>query len=213
MQKIHYIQIVDDRGNLSPLRKKCMASLKDKIRPDDTYEVITIEYNEDPRKLVRVVDSIKLSKAKEIPNLCYVDTDCFISKPLHELELVEDVPYFGHFEFNDKISMPDIFYFFVNNCCFYFQRFLDPEKVKNESGYSVDIHSLQMLKDFNYIQDSSYLHTYETMSEVVYQQRLSDMSKDFEVDRMELIMLRKNVEQMAMVMKTYENLRKASHRG
>jgi hypothetical protein len=213
MKNIHYIQIVDNRDTLTPLRKKCMASLKDKIRPEDTYEVITVEYDPDPRKMIRLVDSIKLSKAMEILNLCVVDTDCFVSKPLHELNIVEDTPYFGMYDFNDQNSMPDIFYFFVNDCPYYFRRFLNPDVIKNEGGYSVNIQSLRALKDFEYIPDDTYLHTYETMSEVVIQQKMADLAKTFESDRMELVMLRKSVEQMAMVMKTYENLRKVNHRG
>lgn len=210
---IHYIQIIDNKKELSSLRKKCMRSLKDKIRSEDTYEVVKVEYTTDINKLIRSIDEIKLSKAAEIQNLCVVDTDCFISKPIHELGLSPGIPYFAQYNFNDNHLIPDLFYFYVNGRCDYFSKNLKPDMVNNPNGYSVSIDVLKSLKDFEYIPDETFLHTYETMSEVVIQQKMRDLSKEYEPDRMELAMLRKNVEQMAMVMKTYENLRKACQRG
>lgn len=208
---IHYMQIVDNRKNLTCMRKKCIESLKSKIRPKDIHEVIEIEYNSNPYIFIHEVDSIKLSKASSIPNLCFVDTDCFISCPIHSMDINEGIPYFGRYEFNDEIIAPDIFYFYVNNRCDYFSSYLTPGKVNNNKGYSIDLNVLKGLSNFEYIPDFSYLHTYETMTEIVYHQKLNDALKEFESDRMELVMLRKNVEQMAMVMKTYENLRKVNH--
>jgi hypothetical protein len=213
IMSIYYIQIADNRKERSPLRRKCIESLKGKIRPEDTHEIIEVEFNPDPYKFIRMIDSIKLTKASSIPNLCFVDTDCFISMPLHELLLNEGIPYFGRYDFNGEESVPDIFYFYVNNRCEYFSKFLDPEKSRNPNGYSIDIKVLRELTGFEFIPDETFLHTYETMSDIVCRQKLCDMAKEYEEDRMELAMLRKNVEQMAMVMKTYENLRKANHRG
>lgn len=210
---IHYIQIIDNRKELSSLRKKCMRSLKDKIRPEDIYEVIKVEYDPDIDKLIKNIDTIKLSKAAEIPNLCVVDTDCFISKPLHDIDIQTDTPYFAQYNFNDSHEIPDIFYFYVNNMCEYFKNNLNPNKVSNINGYSVKIDVLKSLKDFKYIPDETFLHTYETMSDIVVQQKMNDLSREFEPERMELAMLRKSVEQMAMIMKTYESMRKVKHRG
>lgn len=210
---IHYIQIIDNRRDLSPLRKKCMDSLMSKKRDEDTYELIKVEYNPDPRKLIREIDRVKLLKAASIPNLCVVDTDCFIATAPDKFFTSENTPYFAPYGFNDHNKMPDIFYFYVNNSCSYFQQFLNPDKVLNPDGYSIDINSLKKLKGFKYIPEDSFLHTYETMSSVVVQQQMNDMIKEHESDKMELAMLRKSVEQMAMTMKTYENLRKAYHNG
>ncbi len=206
---IHYIQIIDNKRELSPLRKKCMRSLRDKIRFEDTYELIKVEYSPDINTLIRTVDEVKLNRAAEDPDLCFVDTDCFISKPLHELNIKPGKPYFAPYTYNENLSVPDIFYIYVNGRCDYFRDNLKSDRVLNSSGYSVKVDVLQRLKDFEYIPDETFLHTYETMSNVVNQQKMVDLAKEFESDRMELAMLRKSVEQMAMIMKTYEKLRKS----
>lgn len=213
MTPIHYIQIIDSRNEFSSLRKKCIASLKGKMRSEDSYELIQVEYSSDTRKMIRLIDTIKLDKAASIPDLCVLDTDCFVSKPLHELSLIEGIPYFGQYGFNDSSVIPDIFYFYVNNRCDYFYKYLNPNSIMNQGGYSVDLNALKRLSKFGYIQEDTFIHTYETMSQVVCQQKIDGVIKEHEMDKMELVMLRKSVEQMAMTMKTYENLKKAYHRG
>lgn len=210
---IHYIQIIDNKRELSPLRKKCMRSLRDKIRPEDTYELIKVEYSPNTDTIIKAIDEVKLSMAAEDPDLCFVDTDCFISKPIHELDIKPGIPYFAPYTYSEKLSMPDLFYYYVNGRCDYFSDNLNPSRVTNPGGYGVDLGVLKNLKDFEYLPDETFMHTYETMSNVVDQQKLKDLAKKYEPERMELAMLRKNVEQMAMVMKTYENLRGACQRG
>lgn len=210
---IHYIQIIDNKRELSSLRKKCMRSLRDKIRSEDTYELIKVEYSPNIDVLIKSIDEVKLNRAAEDPNLCFVDTDCFISKPIHELVIKPGIPYFAPYTYNDNIMMPDLFYYYVNGRCDYFLNNLKPSLVTNPNGYGVNIDTLKNLKDFGYLPDETFLHTYETMSSIVVQQKMVDLAKEYEPDRMELTMLRKNVEQMAMVMKTYEKLRGACQRG
>lgn len=201
MEQIHYLQIIDKRPQ-SNFRLKCIESVKQYVRDDDIYEVVEIDHNSDPLKLIREVDTIKLSKATQIANLCYVDTDVFLAKPLYEMTFEKDKPYFGKYDYNPQKKFPDIFFFYVNGRLDYFQKHLSLDKL-NPNGYSIYIEALQALKDFEYFADMSYIHSYDTMDKMVYMQKLNDAVRVIERGNLLEKSLRNQIEQMNITLETF----------
>lgn len=202
---IHYLQITDE-DSLTPLHRKCMGSVKSHMRSEDTYEIIIIPSSKSIRDTIKLVDTIKLTKASEIPNLCIVDRDCLLLHGLHELNLVEGKPYFAQYEFNDRTICPDIYLFYVNGRCDYFKNNLTIDSFSKD-GYSLQMESLKNLQNYLFIDPSLYLHLYETMSGLVNLQKIKDLELELYYSNLELSSFRKSVEQMAITMKMMENIR------
>lgn len=204
MEQVHFLQIVDNRKQ-SPLRLKCIESVKRFVRDDDLYEVVEIQFNEDRRKMIREVDTIKLTKASQVANLCYIDTDVFVEKPIYEFDLVSDVPYFGRYAYHDRYQMPDIYYFFVNNCIDYFAKHLSIDKL-NPNGYSLQLNALHELKNYQFIDDMSHIHNYTTMTEDVFYQKLADMERVLAAKDLELLTFRNHIKQMNLSLQTFDQM-------
>lgn len=193
---IHYLQIVDSHKQ-PPHRLKCIQSLKDNLG-DNKYDVIEIPYCDDHFKIVAMADEIRLVKAAENKDLCYVDTDCFISIPFHSIVNVEnDIPYFAIRE-TEEDNYPDIFYFYVNNRCDYFKKYLSADLL-SKSRYSVTVESLKALKEFAYIPDNTYYHQYTTLNDAINFEKIRDYESEIKKYTKKLAAIRRHVELMAMV--------------
>lgn len=202
---IHYLQISDDRKQ-SPLRRKCIESVKALVRDGvDTYEMVSYRWEPDHFKRVRTSEYIRFEKAKTVPNLCYVDTDCFVSKPC---KLQEGKPYFAEYNFNDSDpGVPDIYYFYVNGCNEYFKKHF-AQLANPKNAYSIDIQVLRSLTNFNIIPSASYVHCYTTMNYLVERQNEKQNEPVISYqDALELATLKKHVELMVIAMKTFEESR------
>lgn len=202
---INFIQIVDDQ-KLTPFRQKCIDSVKDKVRPQDKYEIIEVKYVPDKKEMIRIVDTIKLTKASQIGNACIIDTDCFVSKPIYATEIEEGVPYLGRYTFNETLKMPDIYYMFINNCPEYFAKYLSVSNL-NPNGYSITLDTLKGLNGFGYIEDMSYVHFYASMSQVVADQKWVDMSVAYKKAVMELEIYQKSIDLLMNAVKPFVMLR------
>lgn len=186
-----YLQIVDDRTEQPSYIKKCMESLKDKIHSNE-YKVITIPYNpNDQISMVRESDKIRFEFACNT-DMCYVDTDCFISY-LPKLE--NNIPYFGKCGFV-KEEIPDIFYFYNNGNTEYFKNNFTPDKFSKE--YSIHLNSLKELKDFKFIPDLSYFHQYTTTKYIVDMQKMKE--SNIHITK-KYLALKKHIELMCLTIK------------
>lgn len=163
---MHYLQISDER-ELSPLRKRCVQSVKDVMVDGDTYEMINIKTADNIANMAYESDKIKFQKAKEIKDLCYVDTDCFIHKALDVSKLKENTPYFCAYTYHGTDTLyPDVYYFYVNgNCDFFKKNFGDD--VISPSKYGVSPNLLMNLKGMELIDQHDYIHMYETLRKMV----------------------------------------------
>lgn len=157
---LHYLQISDERSLLDPLRQRCVASVKAAMRPGDTYEMAHLPSG-NPCDLARAADSIRILKARMVPNLVYVDTDCYLFAPF--LPPADGRPYFGTYCMNDvDRKMADIYYFHVNGRCDYFHgRF--PDNLHSGGFVSVDPNILKGLEGFGTIPEENHLHCYSTL--------------------------------------------------
>lgn len=202
---IHYLQITDDRPQ-SPLRRKCIDRVKSIVRPDiDEYEMVCFKWSDNPKERVHAAEMIRFEKAKTIKNLCYVDTDCFLHEAFIPPE--DGKPYFAAYDFNDsEQGVPDIYYFFVNDCPDYFRKFFGRLDRRTQE-YSIDIQILRNLRDFGIIPSSSYVHCYTTMRYIV-DRKFEPVPREQITDSMELATLRKHIELMVIAMKSYDELRK-----
>lgn len=205
----HFLQICDERKQ-SPLRRKCIASVKSVVRPGvDTYEMITIPSYTDPFRIIEAADSIRFQKAMEIENLCYIDTDCFISERV--FPKVSGVPYFARYSYNDSDeNTPDIFYFFVNGQCNFFKENFSKDKIHNKNSYSIPMDVLRSLVGFAFIPEMSYVHCYSTMTKLIAAQskQTKNSTEEYTNNDLELAALKKHVEQMAMTVKLFDRLRR-----
>lgn len=205
MSGIHYLQITDDRKQ-SPLRRKCIDSLKAIVRDGiDTYELICCPWYDDPLKMVRIAEDIRFDKAKTISNLCYVDTDCFIHEAFIPPE--DNKPYFGEYAYNDSDpGLPDIFYFFVNgNTNYFIKNFLNRNKPSDK--YTINMQHLRELTNFGLIPNKSYVHCYSTTN-VLVEMMKAEKPKAFNIDQLELASMKKTLEQMIMNFNVFNELRK-----
>ena len=158
---LHYIQISDERSLGSPLRRRCVASVKAALRPGDTYEMVMLPSGPNPCELARAADRIRILKARIVPRLVYIDTDCFLLRPF--LPPADGRPYFGTYCLTETdLEMADIYYFFVNDAPEYFRDNF-PEDLHAGGFVSVDPDILRGLKDFGKIPDESFLHCYSTL--------------------------------------------------
>lgn len=202
---IHYLQIIDDRKQ-SPLRRKCIESVKAFVKDGiDTYEMVSYKWDPDHFKCIRTSEYIRFEKAKNIPNLCYVDSDCFVLRPC---KLQEGKPYFAEYSFNDSDpGVPDIYYFYVNGCNEYFKKYF-ANLANPKNAYSIDIQVLRSLTNFNMIPSDSYVHCYTTMNYLVERQneKQNEPVASYQ-DALELAALKKHVELMVIAMKTFEESR------
>lgn len=202
---IHYLQIVDDRSELTPFQKKCMESVKCRVGEKDTYEVVPVKYNPNPGQLIYDIDTIKVTRASQDGKLCVVDTDCFLAAGFDPEKLVQGKPYFGEYSFDKAEGIPDIFLFYVNGCTDYFQKYL-PTRFLSPARYSFDRELFRNLKGFELFPPLMYIHYYSTMRQVVLNQQITAISRASENATAELVQLRRFVEQMAMTMKTFDKL-------
>jgi hypothetical protein len=196
---IKYFQIIDDRRRISPLRMKCMKSLQEKIGENE-YKLIEVKHSDDICEMLARVDRAKLHVAATVENACIVDTDCFIGKPLHELQIESGAPYFAKYEFNTAMESPDICYFYVNECCDYFKNNL-PESIISVKQYGLSPETLKDLTGYKNISENSYFHYYESMTAVGYADRVRTLSKDLDSAHLKLAMFEKAVEQMCITVK------------
>lgn len=202
---IHYLQITDDRPQ-SPLRLKCIERVKAIVRPDvDEYENVSFPWQDDVKDRARMAELIRFEKARTIPNLCYVDTDCFVHEPFLPPE--DGKPYFAMYDFNTKEQrIPDIYYFFVNGNTDYFVKHFS--KLHHEvQEYSIDVQILRNLIDYGTIPESSYVHCYTTMRSII-DRKQEPLTKVQMADSMELATLRKHIELMVIAMRSYDEHRK-----
>jgi hypothetical protein len=200
---IHYLQITDEKS-LTPLRKKCIQSVKDTLRTCDNYELISIPYSDNPMDMISASDQIRFEQAIEIPNLCYVDTDCFLIEPLFQERLESDKPYFAPYEFHEQFpGCPDTYYFYVNGCCDYFARNLNPDKLSTKT-YSFPMELLLNLKDFNLIQPDTFIHIYQTMTLLVQKQKYYDLRLEFKRLFSLFTQIKKSLEIVSISIDQYE---------
>lgn len=192
---MNFLQIVDSRP-LSPHREKCMRSLRDKIGANK-YEVLEIPFTTQ-YEVIAEADRIRLSRAAEDPELCYVDTDCFISIPLCSQPIEMGVPYFGTRAFNG-INHPDIFYFYVNRNCDYFRMYLN-ESLIQKNVYGVPAKNLEELSEFRYISDLTYYHQSTTMEQLALEKKAEALQADLSKTTLKLAALRKHIELMAITL-------------
>jgi hypothetical protein len=196
---IKYFHIIDDRKVLSPLRAKCVKSLQDKLGGNE-YAQIIVKYSDDICKMIARVDAAKLHIAATVENACIVDTDCFISTPIHEIGVESGKPYFAKYEFNSAMESPDICYFYVNGCCDYFKNNLPESIIKSDQyGFSPEI--LQGLSNYGTIPEMSYFHYYESMVSVGKSESIRRMAKELDSAHVRLAMFEKAVEQMCLTVK------------
>lgn len=189
MRKVNYLQVINS-GKIEPYRLKCMESLRSKVGKHN-YRVIEIE-KKTPVEMVRESDRIRFELAKSDPELCYVDSDCFIVKPIHEFIIKDKVPYFGEYDF-ESTGYADTFYFYVNGCTEYFNDFMD----NISPGYSLTFDFVKSLKGFEFIERMSYYHQYSTMRNVVKEEKTSDENRKLIV---KLATIRKVIETAAIVL-------------
>jgi hypothetical protein len=161
---IKYFHIIDSRQTVSPLRMKCIRSLKDRLG-DNEHRVVEVPYSDDMFELLARVDKAKYEIAATIPGACIVDTDCFISKPLHEFDIIEAVPYLARYDYDSSMTAPDICYFYVNGCTEWFKNNL-PASLASKKQYGPDPDVFKRLTGFEYIPDMSYCHFYDSMRRV-----------------------------------------------
>lgn len=201
---IHFLQITDDRP-LPVYRQRCMASVKAIIRPEvDTYEVCSTQWNSDPLERVKASEMIRFEKAKTVSNLCYIDTDCFIHRAFYP---DGNGPFFGEYSFGyTEPNIPDIFYFFVNDCTDYFRRNFG-KLIMQKGRYSIDMDILKSLTNFNLIPKDTYLHSYSTMGSIVEIDRINRNSVN-DLDMLEYSILKKTSEQMFLTISAFNEMRK-----
>jgi len=176
--KVDYVQIIDDRPVQPDYIRKCMQSVETAAREptiNGSYRVIRIPYDSDIVKTVNFSDRIRLSLAAQLPNMCYVDSDVLIIKPLSEF--VKNTPYFGRMTLSRTETFPDYNYFFVNGNCDYFRDNLPPDCVE-EGKHGIDGDRLRELAGYELIDESSYVHLYATMLSASKRRRGRRESRD-----------------------------------
>lgn len=161
---INYYHIIDSRKRVSRLQEKCIRSLTERLG-DNKYKTVVVEYSEDPFKMLSWVDTAKLSIAAEDGSACFVDTDCFISKPFHELNINAEGPWLAKYEYETSMDCPDICYFYVNGCREWFAKNL-PVSMVTPKHYGIKPEVLKGLSGFNTMPEMSYFHYYNSMSKV-----------------------------------------------
>lgn len=161
---INYYHIIDSRKKVSRLQDKCMRSLIEKVG-DNRYKTVVVDFVDDVFAMLSRVDSAKLTIAAEDGNACFVDTDCFIAKPLHEFDLTSAGPWMAKYEYNTALDCPDICYFYVNGCVDWFAKNL-PVSMITPKHYGIKPDVLKGLSGFNTIPEMSYFHFYNSMTRV-----------------------------------------------
>jgi hypothetical protein len=141
-----------------------MRSLTERLG-GNAHKTVVVDYSEDVFTTISRVDTAKLTIAAEDGSACFVDIDCFVSKPLHELDISKPGPWMAKYEYNFAMECPDICYFYVNNCREWFAKNL-PVSIITPKQYSVKPDVLKNLDGFNTIPEMSYFHFYNSMSSV-----------------------------------------------
>lgn len=206
MKPIHYLQIVDSRGQFTPFQEKCIASVKRFIKPEDTYETQTVPFTEDTGALIASVDRIKMGAACEIPNLCLVDTDCFLTERPDFDSFPAGKPVFGKYTYSRETKyLPDIFLFYVNGSSGYFKKHF-PIELLSPKRYSFPRELFKQLMDYTFFDDMTYLHSYTSIKEVLFSNELRTLQKVQSNMAMEVTTYRKIIEQAALTMSAFTKL-------
>lgn len=96
-------------------------------------------------------DIVRFKMACEIPDLLYLDTDCYLrSIPVFDKK---DKPYF---------VFGDIFIFYVNNCCNMFSEWLDRRRKKFMGSATWFFHAIDYFNECYIIPDACYVHGFFT---------------------------------------------------
>jgi hypothetical protein len=155
---LHYVQITDDR-ELSPLRLKCIQSVRDVMQAGDTYEMITVPSVNSVTQQTSVADRVRADKAMTCPNMVYVDTDCFLTRRFEPA--ANGNPWLALYEFSKAESFPDMYYFFVNDRCDYFKEHFS-KPLNDGVTYGLPAGMLSSLRGYSIIPEMSYVHCYLT---------------------------------------------------
>lgn len=105
---MNYLQIHDSRP-FTEDENKCIARLKEIMKPEDTYEMIELPFCEDLHETVDLSDSARFKWLSEHPKGAYVDTDCYIVEPF-----IPKTPGKCCFPVARSRDRIDIFYIIVN---------------------------------------------------------------------------------------------------
>jgi hypothetical protein len=128
----------------------------------DTYELFVIQDSENPVALAMQSDILRMKLSKERPNMCYVDTDCFLAERF--VPPCDGMPYFSMYEYShiDR-PLPDPFYYFVNGRCDYFEKYFSGTLHTRET-YGFTVGRLESMTDYQQIPSETFIHCYITMS-------------------------------------------------
>lgn len=203
MKPIHYLQIADERTLSNPLRKKCMQSVRNIVRPEvDTYEFVNIPSSDNVVQMVMRSDQIRFERAANDPNLCYVDTDCFLVRPFEPVK--EGVPYFPIYEFAATPEpFPDPFLFYVNGDCKFFKDCLK-KGLHNEQTYGFDLGLLKDMRGYETVPPDTFVHCYISLSAMIERQKAVAYVENLEL---EIAAYRTNIQQNALTMKLLDKLK------
>lgn len=192
--KFHYLMIVDDQP-LSHVRKKCIDALKARMQQVDTLDIVTIQRAKSIEETIYLADKVRFEKAVNIPNLVYVDTDCFLAKGLHELELKEG-PYFGEYDYTQNHpGMLDTYLFYVNNYQDFFKANFNLSKLSPEK-YSFDVARLKSISGYTLFNSTDYIHYYESTQCTDIKRQLIQTQKTLDAINFERVTLRRGIENL-----------------
>ena len=196
--KLHYLQI-HDGAFLSVNQRKCIASVQRiATETDNEYEMISIPKQNTLMDALVYSNQVRMDKARTVPNLCYVDTDCFLTNPF----IPEgDTPWFGRNEYEREHDVLDIFYFFVNGNTEWFDLYMQKDKVAGGHAMSGIMLSdnLKQFPHFGFIPGEYFLHLYTTSSKII-----AHHSNNEEINNIQLACHKRLTELSAMIIKLKE---------
>ncbi len=200
---IHYFQVSDPSGLQNPIRQKCIASVKRLVREGiDTYEMYIIPDGSSGDPNTFRADNIRFERAVNDPNLCYVDTDCYMLKAFYPEK--EGKPYFPLYEYIDlPEKFPEPFLFYVNGATHYFQDCIR-KGLHDGRTYGLSLELLRGLKDYEVIPSEDFVHCYMSLSGIIERQKSAEYIDALE---MEVTAFRTATQQSAITMKLLERLK------
>lgn len=160
---MYFLQIVDTRKQDRLIRGKCMESVKRFVTGSDTYTVKEVQYNNDPAAMIKEIDKIRFTFAKEYDDLLYVNPDCFLFALPTTEQLNEDKIIIAETIVDNKPSI-DTFLFYVNGQKTFFAEHYE-ELIESHSPFSLSSKQIRILSD-NCIQYEPFTYSYYSFMEL-----------------------------------------------
>lgn len=206
---MYFLQIIDDRKTKNVIREKCMESVKRFVTGNDGYLVKEIKYDPNPVSMLKEIDTIRFSYAKEHNDLFYVDTDCFLAALPSENQLkLKKIVVGGNVAEDGSIDTMCIFY--VNGQKDFFLKNYDSLiKTYDSFGLSPEQRILLSGNTISY-DNMSYCHFSFTSLEININKQFKIISDRLTDAEKEVNAYRNSIQSMISTVELYDKLRAKS---